>query len=214
MLERIVCLLVGYVFGLFQTGYFYGKLKHIDIREHGSGNSGTTNALRTLGWKAGAITFAGDCLKCIAAMMIARLIFGWNSELSFVLAAYAGVGAVLGHNYPFYLNFKGGKGIAATAGIVISIGNPFMVGSLLALFLAVVLLTRYVSLGSLFVAFFLLVETIVLGQMGVFHLSPTHLYEFYGVITFLMILAFVRHRQNIVRLCKGTENKIGGKKDE
>lgn len=211
MLERIVCILIGYVFGLFQTGYLYGRMRNIDIREHGSGNSGTTNALRTLGWKAGAITFIGDCLKCIVAVIVVRLIFGWNHEMAALYSMYAGAGAVLGHNYPFYLNFKGGKGIAATAGLVITL-NPFMVISLLAVFILVVLLTKYVSLGSLIIAVLMLVEAIVLGQMGVFDLSGAHLYEFYGVIAFLAVLAIIRHRQNIVRLCKGTENKIGASK--
>lgn len=62
-MERLICVAIGYLFGLLQTGYFYGKIKHIDIRQHGSGNAGTTNALRTLGWKAGVITFLGDCLN-------------------------------------------------------------------------------------------------------------------------------------------------------
>ncbi len=211
MLERLVCVLIGYVFGLFQTGYLYGKMRNIDIREHGSGNSGTTNALRTLGWKAGAITFIGDCLKCIVAVVVVRLIFGWNYELAPLYSIYAGTGAVLGHNYPFYLKFKGGKGIAATAGLVITM-NPFMVVSLLAIFVIVVLLTKYVSLGSIIIAVLMVVEAVVLGQRGTFGLSGVSLYEFYGVIAFLSMLAIVRHRQNIVRLCKGTENKIGAKK--
>ncbi len=209
MLERLVCILIGYVFGLFQTGYLYGKMKNIDIREHGSGNSGTTNALRTLGWKAGAVTFLGDCLKCIAAVVVVRAIFGWSHEMAPLYSIYAGAGAVLGHNYPFYLKFKGGKGVAATAGLVITM-NPFMVISLLAVFVVVVLLTRYVSLGSIIIAVLMVVEAFVLGQMGVFRLSGAYLYEFYGVVVFLAVLAIVRHRQNIVRLYKGTENKIGG----
>lgn len=73
---RVICMLIGYVFGLFQTGYFYGKAHGIDIRQHGSGNSGTTNALRVLGTKAGLIVFAGDCLKCMAAVWLVRLLFG------------------------------------------------------------------------------------------------------------------------------------------
>ena len=76
MLPRIICLAVGYACGLFQTSYIYGKKSGIDIREHGSGNAGTTNALRTLGKKAGALTLLGDCLKCVVAVVIARLLFG------------------------------------------------------------------------------------------------------------------------------------------
>ncbi len=212
IVERILCVIIGYVFGLFQTGFIYGKIRHIDIREHGSGNSGTTNALRTLGWKAGAITFVGDCLKCIAAVVVARLIFGWNHELAPMLSMYAGAGAVLGHNYPCYLKFKGGKGIATTAGLVISFGNPFMIFSLLALFILTVAVTKYVSLGSLLIAFFMVVEVVILGERGTFRLPSENLPEFYGIFIFLMVLAFIRHRQNIVRLCKGTENKIGASK--
>ena len=75
-MERIVCLVIGYVFGLFQTAYIYGRMKGIDIRKHGSGNAGTTNTLRVLGTKAGLIVFAGDVLKCVLAVVIVRLIFG------------------------------------------------------------------------------------------------------------------------------------------
>jgi len=114
-MERLICVVIGYLFGLFQTGYFYGKLKHIDIRQHGSGNAGTTNALRTLGWTAGAITFLGDCLKCVAAVAVVYWLYGSTHDNISLLAMYAGMGAVLGHNFPFYLKFKGGKGIAATA---------------------------------------------------------------------------------------------------
>ena len=75
-MERIVCVLIGYVFGLIQTGYLYGKTQHVDIRKQGSGNAGTTNALRTLGWKAGAVTFLGDCFKCVAAVVLVYFLFG------------------------------------------------------------------------------------------------------------------------------------------
>ena len=75
ILNRVICLVIGYVFGLFQTGYFYGKLHHIDIREYGSGNAGTTNTLRTLGWKAGLITFLGDAGKAVLAMLLAWALF-------------------------------------------------------------------------------------------------------------------------------------------
>ena len=121
MIERVLCLLIGYIFGLFQTGYIYGKFKHIDIRNQGSGNAGTTNALRVLGWQAGLITFLGDAFKCIFAVIAVRLIFGgMHPELAPLYAMYAGMGAVFGHNYPFYMKFKGGKGIATTAGLLAS----------------------------------------------------------------------------------------------
>ena len=80
-MERVICLLIGYVFGLFQTAYFYGKAKGIDIRKYGSGNAGTTNALRVLGTKAGLIVLAGDCLKCIIAVCITRALFSTGTPV-------------------------------------------------------------------------------------------------------------------------------------
>ena len=215
MWAKIVCLVIGYGFGLFQTGYFYGKRNGIDIRKYGSGNAGTTNALRTLGKKAGAITLAGDCLKAILAILLVSLIFGRAfPEQIMLLKLYAGAGCVLGHNFPFYLNFKGGKGIAATAGLIISTTNIWIVLICLAAFIAIVATTRYVSLGSMTVVTIYLISVIVYGQHGGFHMeNVAYLREMYGIAAFLMILAFWRHRANIKRLLSGTENKIsvGGK---
>ncbi len=204
-MERVISILIGYAFGLFQTGYIYGMINHIDIRKHGSGNAGTTNALRTLGWKAGVITFIGDCLKCVLAVVAVRLIFAQNDSVQ-LLAAYAGLGAVLGHNYPFYLKFKGGKGIAATAGLILAI-NPIMFLTVAIVFFAIVWSTQYVSLGSLVIMLLFVVEVLIYGQMGGLGLSVPELYEFYGIAAILAALAFYRHRANIKRLLTGTENK-------
>ena len=206
-MERIVCLLIGYVFGLFQTGYFYGLTKHIDIRKYGSGNAGTTNTLRTLGWKAGAVTFFGDCLKSVLAVVVVRAIFKEQAELS-LLAMYAGMGAVLGHNYPVYMKFKGGKGIASTAGLILAT-NPIMFLIVALVFSAIVFATRYVSLGSLVVMVVFFIEVVVYGQMGGFGLTGAQLYEVYAIALFLAVLGFVRHKANIKRLLSGTENKFG-----
>ena len=105
-MERVICLFIGYVFGLFQTAYFYGKTKGIDIRKYGSGNAGTTNALRVLGTKAGLIVFAGDCLKCIIAVCITRALFSTgHPENIYLLCLYTGAGSIIGHNFPFYMGF-------------------------------------------------------------------------------------------------------------
>ena len=114
-MERLICLAIGYVCGLFQTSYIIGRFHQTDIREHGSGNAGTTNALRTFGKKAGAMTLLGDCLKCVAAILLVKVFFGktYGSVLP-LLTVYAAAGCILGHNFPFYLNFRGGKGIAAS----------------------------------------------------------------------------------------------------
>ena len=143
-MERVICLLIGYVCGLFQTSYIYGRAHGIDIREHGSGNAGTTNALRTLGAKAGALTFLGDCFKCVLAVVIVRLIFGGSHpDTVKLLGLYASAGAILGHNFPFYLKFKGGKGIACTAGLLLSFDWRLTLAAL-AVFLIAFFITHYV----------------------------------------------------------------------
>ena len=208
ILARIVCLVIGYVFGLFQTAYFYGKAHGIDIRKHGSGNSGTTNALRVLGTKAGLIVFFGDCLKCILAVVLVKLIFGAQyPDARYLLAIYAAAGVILGHNFPFYMSFKGGKGIAATAGLILAF-HPYFIPMGVILFFGVFLITHYVSLGSLLIYAGLLVEMIICGQTGVFgDMTQPHLIELYIVTAVLTVMAFWRHRQNIVRLVKGEERK-------
>ena len=117
-IKVIICLVLGYIFGCFQTGYFYGKLfKGIDVRNYGSGNAGTTNTLRTLGKPAGYIVFLGDALKAVFAVWIVRyLLFPGLGDVTKILETVTALGVVIGHNYPFYMHFKGGKGIAATFG--------------------------------------------------------------------------------------------------
>lgn len=208
MAERILCVVIGYVFGLFQTAYIYGRIKGIDIRKHGSGNAGTTNTLRVLGTKAGLIVFAGDVLKCILAVVVTRLIFGKSHpELIYLLTLYTGAGAILGHNFPFYLNFKGGKGIAATAGMIIAF-HPVFIPVGLVMFFGAFLITHYVSLGSLLVYVGFMTQLILLGQKGFFPgMTQAQLTEMYLVGAFLTLMAFWKHRENIVRLFKGRERK-------
>ena len=211
---RIACIALGYVFGLFQTNYIYGKMHGIDIREHGSGNAGTTNMLRTLGTKAGVITFVGDCLKCVLAVLIAVGIFGKNhSEMLPLIKMYAAAGTILGHNFPFYLGFRGGKGIAATAGLGLSFDWIMCILGVIT-FAAAFLLTHYVSLGSLLVYAGVVIEIIILGQMGHFHMTQPLLNELYVLAFALAAMAFWKHRQNIVRLVHGEERKtyLGKKK--
>ena len=164
---RLICLLIGYVFGLFQTAFIYGKAHGIDIREKGSGNAGTTNTLRVFGTKAGLLVFAGDCLKCIFAVLLVRLLFGQShGDIIYLLCLYTAAGAILGHNYPFYMGFRGGKGIAVTAGFVLSFHPYFIILGVL-MFFGIFFATHYVSLGSLLVYVSLLIEMIICGQCGV-----------------------------------------------
>lgn len=205
---RLICLLIGYAFGLFQTAYFYGKAKGIDIRQHGSGNSGTTNALRVLGTKAGLIVFAGDFFKCVFAVLLVRLLFtGTYGDSIYLLCLYTAAGTILGHNFPFYMGFKGGKGIAATAGMIAGFHPIFWPVGII-LFAVAFLTTHYVSVGSLLVYVGFVTELIICGQCGFFEgMSQAQLYEMYGVAFFLAIMAFWKHRENIVRLLHGEERK-------
>ena len=207
MTERIISLVIGYICGLFQTGYIYGRMNGIDIRNYGSGNAGTPNTLRTLGAKAGAITFLGDCFKCLIAVLIAKAIFGkMHPELTMVYGMYAAAGAILGHNFPFYLKFKGGKGIACTAGLIASV-NWVMIIIGLVCFLVPFLTTHFVSLGSLLVYVGFVAGMIVMGQTGYLGVEPQYLPEIYVIAVLLAIMAFWQHKQNIVRLIHGEERK-------
>lgn len=211
-MERILCLAVGYLFGLFQTGYIYSKLHHVDIRKEGSGNAGSTNVLRVMGVKAGATVFLGDFFKTLIPCILVRHFFQNQSEMVNLLVLYTAFGVILGHNYPFYMGFKGGKGIAATAGLLVAM-DLRVTAVCLIVFILIVAVTRYVSLGSLAVVIIYLIEVVVYGQMGGFGVKPPYLYEMYGIAAFLMLSAFYKHKANIVRLMNGTENKISiGKK--
>lgn len=204
---RILCLVIGYVFGMFQTSYLIGRKNGIDIREHGSGNAGTTNMMRTLGRRAGILTFLGDCLKCVLAVALVRRLFAESyAQIVPLLEFYTAAGVILGHNFPCYLGFRGGKGIAATAGLVLTF-DPIMVVCGAATFLTAFLTTHYVSLGSLLVYVGILIELPILGQTGHFGMSQAHLNELYGVAVFLAAMAFWKHRENMKRLLSGTERK-------
>ncbi len=221
ILARILCLFGGYVFGLLQTSYIYGRLNGIDIREYGSGNAGTTNALRVLGKKAGLIVFLGDSLKAVAAAVIVRLIFNniYPNEV-YMFIAYAGIGVVLGHNFPFYLKFKGGKGIAATAGVVLGFLDPVIILSCLVIFIITVAVTRYVSLGSILMVLTFGTEYAIFACKGKYsfvlsqEVSQKCMVESIIVVAVMVIMAIYRHKTNIKRLLAHEENKLGKKAGE
>jgi glycerol-3-phosphate acyltransferase PlsY len=212
ILIRLACLAIGLVFGLFQTGYIVGKANGIDLRQYGSGNSGTTNAVRVLGTKQGMIVLAGDAAKTLLAMLIVYFTFGrMFPDKKLLLCMYAALGAVLSHDFPFYMHFKGGKGIACTAGYCIALCffNPWIFIVTFFVFLIPFLITHYVSLGSLLVYAALVFEFILYGQMqwpGFEYEQPV-LIEIYVIMFILAALAYWLHRKNIVRLFTGCENK-------
>ena len=193
---RLICMVIGYCIGCIETAHVVGKLWKVDLRKHGSGNLGTTNALRVLGKKAGAMVFIGDILKSVAAFLICGAVFGENATIA---------GAILGHNYPFYLNFKGGKGIAVMIGMTASLAfttNPLLAIPNALIGFGLAFGTRYVSMGSLGFATCLPISCYLLG------------YEKEVILITLAAsaLAFWRHRKNIKNLLNGTENRFGSKK--
>lgn len=211
-MERVVCIVIGYAFGLIQTAYIIGKIKGIDIREHGSGNAGTTNMMRVLGKKAGFITGFVDVLKCILAVIIIMGIYRGNECLD-LLKIYAAAGVMLGHDFPFYMNFRGGKGVAVTAGMVIAFGDMRLILIGILCFFLPAYLSHHISVGSLCLASSFLIGIIVLGQMGTFGLGPSQLTEMYLITAGMTALTFYQHRENIVRLINGTESKVWVKKE-
>ena len=201
-MERIICLVIGYLFGnIFQTGYWYGKFNHIDIREYGSGNAGTTNVMRTLGKKAGIITYLLDTFKAVFAALAVHFLFGRNSDIEMLLFLYSGFGVVLGHNFPVYLKFKGGKGIATTGGVIFAF--HWQLGLICAaVFLIITAISKYVSLGSI---------CMVLIIPFILYFNNPHDWKLVIVGCIFTAMAIWRHRANIGRLMNGTENKLGQK---
>lgn len=204
---RFVCLAIGYAFGLFQTAYILGKSKGIDIREHGSGNAGTTNAMRIMGTKAGLTVFLGDMLKSLLALLLVGFLFGHSHpEAVFLLKVWTFAGVVLGHDYPFYMNFRGGKGVAVVAGFIFGFHWSFIPTGIL-LFFVPYLTTKYVSLGSLLLYLGTFIQLVIEGCTGMFgNLGPMlpEIIIIQGILTFM---AWYRHRENIGRLLAGKERK-------
>ena len=161
--------------------------------------------------RAGLIVFMGDFLKTVIPCFLVRILFRSQPGYTYVLILCTGFGVILGHNFPFYLKFRGGKGIAATAGIMFSLDWRLTAVCLLA-FVLIVAVTRYVSLGSLVVSAIFLCWNIYFGHLGAYGLVPEARPQFYAVSAVIAAMAFWRHRANIVRLVQGRENKVGAKK--
>ena len=210
-MERVLCLLIGYALGHFQTAVLYGKVKGVDIRKVGSGNAGTTNTLRVMGAKAGLIVLLGDMLKCMLAIFITYMLFGrYQPELIVLYMTYTAAGAVLGHDFPIHLHFKGGKGIACTAGYTIYLGiqyTPLFILMGVVSFFLPLNLCHIVSVCSLCYYTCLFAMTVAYGQMGFFGAPQGALIEVYIILFILTALAYYQHRGNIKKLLAGKERK-------
>jgi glycerol-3-phosphate acyltransferase PlsY len=193
-----------YLVGSIPTGYLLGKSRGLDIRQHGSGNIGATNVWRVMGWKWGLPAFIADVLKGFLLLFILReyLIADpseWQSQLLLVLC---GLAAIIGHNYTPWLGFKGGKGIATSAGVLGAL-MPLVLAVAFTLWVVLTLVTRYVSVGSVAAA-------ISLAPLAWFFYPGQWI--LFGLACLAGVLAIYRHKSNIQRLLAGTELKIGQKK--
>ncbi len=195
-----VAILLSYLIGSISFGYILGKVaRGIDVRKHGSGNVGTTNILRTLGFLPALVVLILDIAKGVLPVLLGNWLTG-----SPTVAMLCGIFAVLGHNWPLYFGWKGGRGIATSLGVVLAF-NPTAFIVLFLFGLTVIFIFRYVSLASVVgSAFFPLVLWVFRGSA---HLEPERNVILLSIL--LSILAIGRHRENIERLLKGTERKIG-----
>ncbi len=208
---RIISLVIGYVCGLFLTGYFVGKSVGVDLTEHGSGNVGTTNTLRILGVPKGALTLLGDFLKgAVPAAIVYALFFRSQPDGVRLLMTYACFGAVLGHDFPIYMLRHGGKGIATSAAMV-AICFPRALPLLLITFIVIVFFTRYVSLGSITIAILFGAQVVIFAILGDLSYFNQYLWEAVLIAVITSALAVFKHRSNIKRLLSGTENKFSFK---
>lgn len=200
ILIPILMMVASYLIGSIPFGLIIGKLKGIDIREHGSHNIGATNALRTLGKKLGFLVFILDFLKAAIVILVTHHIIDWQNDF-FILKIHPltyGMLAALGHLFPIFLKFKGGKGISCFIGILTLYSWPFAIIALVT-FIIVVAITKYVSLGSTLAAIMVLI--------GYFIMCPNDL-AFLIFIIIGNILIMYKHIPNYKRLIKGVENKI------
>ena len=212
ILIRLLMVLVGYLFGMFQTGYFYGKLINVDLTKKGSGNTGATNALRVLGVRSGLIVFFFDALKAFIPVFTVRMIFK-DTPYEYVMAAYCVLGVILGNDYPFYLKFNGGKGVAATAGWVLAMDwRIFLIG--ISIFFIIAFATRYVSVASLCIAVLTVILFALFILTGWIDIAPPGRYEVLAIVLICAVLMFVRHRGNIRRLIHHEELRFGSKKEK
>jgi len=203
----IIVAVAAYLLGSIPTGFLVAKAKVIDIRKIGSGNIGATNAMRVLGKPAGIFVLLMDAAKGFFAVGIGYFIsksFGATVEQIETARVLAGIFAVLGHNYTCWLKFKGGKGIATTAGVYLALA-PTALGIALVIFILALLLTKYVSVASMSAAIAL--------PGAVWILQPHNL--FLGIVTTALgVLAIYKHKSNIQRLMAGTENRLGKKVED
>lgn len=190
MLPYVIMVLIGYLMGSSNMAWYLSQLRAVDLRSGGSGNLGTSNAIYMMGWRAGVLTAVHDVGKSALAVLLAQWLFPQARYIGHV----AGVAAVLGHNFPFYLKFKGGKGLAAYMGMILALEwkLAFLIAGCL---LLITIVTDYIIFGTVATAIY----------------YPIHTYNSTGswvpaaIVGLASIVMIVRHRENYVRIWKGNE---------
>lgn len=196
-MNYFLVLVISYFIGTISGSYIIGKLfLDKDIRKYGSGNAGTTNAMRVLGKKAGVVTFLIDFLKGLAVTFIIGKVFGSTFVPLGIL------GAVIGHDFPFYMNFRGGKGVATTLGALALFNFPLTLICYIVWVLGTVL-TKMVSVGSILFFVSIIIVYTFMSQLTIVNII---------LVDTIALIGIVRHKDNIKRIIAGNENKIGGKK--
>lgn len=210
MIAYIIVAIIAYLLGSISFSIIFSKkFAGFDVREKGSKNAGTTNVLRTVGKKAAILTLVCDVLKGVVAVLIAFLIGIWVEEINkALLLQIAGIFVVIGHLFPVFFKFKGGKGVATSLGVLLTIN--WQIGLICLVFALVIMaLTRMVSLGSIMAAILFPVLTIFIHQN---YLVPNANYVIFGII--LAALVVFLHRTNIQRILEGKENRLSFRKKE
>lgn len=201
MITRVILLLIGYIFGLIQNGHYISRAFGVDITHKGSGNVGATNVLRVMGTKTGLLVFVLDMLKgflpCLAVWFLFR-----NKADADIYVLYTGAGVILGHCFPVQFGFKGGKGISSAIGFIF-VYDYRVALCMIAIFVICVLISRYISLGSVIAA-------IAFPFLAFFFKRPGP--ESMIIIIVLVCIVIFKHRSNIKRILTGKENKFSFKK--
>ena len=206
ILHAFIAFILAYILGSIPTAVWAGKIiRGIDLREHGSGNAGAANAIRVLGWKIGVPVLLIDMSKGWLAAMLPVFFSLADPGTAFITNLQIGTGltAILGHIFPVFAGFKGGKGVATASGVILAI-HPLLTLSCFGVFLIVLLITRIVSVSSMSagIAFPILLFTLFK--------TPSLLFKIFSV--FIALALIITHRNNIKRLLKGEEKKFFGKK--
>lgn len=204
MIPYVIVIIISYLLGSISFSVIFSKkFAGFDLREKGSGNAGTSNVLRTVGKGAAALTLLCDVLKGVISILIAILISKiWKNGDSETLKYIAGFFAILGHTFPIFFGFKGGKGVATALGVLLTLN--WKIGLICLIFaLIIIAFTKIVSIGSMLAAILYPILTIFMGET-----------KFWCVIISLLITVLVifNHRENLKRIKNGTENKLSFKK--